>query len=215
MSFNTYGNKRWEVNSGIPVWCGKVRPVTLGGTLASEYVVEDALYRAGTPVHLSADTHGVITPLISFTVVSGDGTTAVIRPNGGTLPYVGLVLTKLGASFSATGASYAITAVTASASEDNAYEVTFGTSLGTLSKDDILVEGASEGASAAPKVTPNGYLYNDICTSDIDPALGNASATGAVVKFHGEGLLIDRTSGAGMAELLQSLIPNVILVKGV
>lgn len=57
----------------------------------------------------------------------------------------------------------------------------------------------------------NAYLYNDIY---IDVVGDNTAATGAIVKVHGEGLLIDRTDFADNAEALQAAIPGVVLIKG-
>ena len=124
---------------------------------------------------------------------------------------------KLGADFATAGAAYKPSKVVKNASDPTLYDLSFTDSqLGTIAENDVLVEGASEGASIAPAAVPNGYLYNDICLNDIDVTDESACATGAVVKFHGEGLLIDRNpAGALLADRLESLIPNVLLVKGV
>ena len=124
---------------------------------------------------------------------------------------------KLGTNFTTKGKAYKPSKVARNASDPTLYDLSFTESqLGTLAEGDVLVEGASEGASVAPAAVPNGYLYNDICLNDIDVTDESACATGAVVKFHGEGLLIDRNpAGALLADRLQSLIPNVLLIKGV
>jgi hypothetical protein len=57
----------------------------------------------------------------------------------------------------------------------------------------------------------NAYLYNDIY---IDEVGENTAATGAMVKVHAEGLLIDRTDFADNADALQAKIPGVVLIKG-
>ena len=57
----------------------------------------------------------------------------------------------------------------------------------------------------------NAYLYNDIY---IDEVGENTAATGAIVKVHAEGLLIDRTDFAANATALQAAIPGVVLIKG-
>ena len=65
----------------------------------------------------------------------------------------------------------------------------------------------------------NGYLYNDIYSEDVNSA---TPATGAIVKVHAEGLLIDRVhlavSGEPLTdseiEQLQAKIPGVLLVRG-
>ena len=79
MSFNTLGSKAWDFGGNTPVWLGKVRPVPLGGTLKKAYLIQNALYQAGMPVNLSADTNGEITPVVAFKV------TASSQPGSGSL----------------------------------------------------------------------------------------------------------------------------------
>lgn len=61
--------------------------------------------------------------------------------------------------------------------------------------------------------TPNGYLYNDVYMADLESPV----ATGAVVDFHGEGLLISRVPGRDQWALetsaLKTAIPNVVLIE--
>ena len=219
MSFNTLGSKAWDFGGNTPVWLGKVRPVPFGGTLKKAYLIQNALYQAGMPVNLS----GEITPVVAFKVTassqpgSGTGDTITVRPCGNIVPSTDTVLMKLGADFTTAGAAYKPSKVVKNTSDPTLYDLSFTESqLGTIAVGDVLVEGASEGASIAPVAVPNGYLYNDICLNDIDVTDESACATGAVVKFHGEGLLIDRNpAGALLADRLQSLIPNVLLIKGV
>lgn len=63
-------------------------------------------------------------------------------------------------------------------------------------------------------VTVNGYLYNDVYMGDLETPM----ATGAVVDFHGEGLLIDRVPGRDQwaleASALKTSVPNVVLIEG-
>ena len=57
-----------------------------------------------------------------------------------------------------------------------------------------------------------GYLYNDVVRED-----SNSPATCAIVKFHPEGLLIDRVDASLSEEqiaTLQKNIPGVLLVRG-
>ena len=70
MSFNTLGSKAWDFGGNTPVWLGKVRPVPFGGTLKKAYLIQNALYQAGMPVNLSADTNGEITPVVAFKVTA-------------------------------------------------------------------------------------------------------------------------------------------------
>ena len=62
------------------------------------------------------------------------------------------------------------------------------------------------------KVTPNGYLYNDIY---IDVVGVNTAATGAIVMNHPEGLMIDRTEFASLADTLKEQIPGVRLIRDI
>lgn len=57
----------------------------------------------------------------------------------------------------------------------------------------------------------NGYLYNDIYIESA--ADENVAATGAIVMYHAEGMLIDRTEFASIKAELQAKIPGVLLVS--
>lgn len=59
-------------------------------------------------------------------------------------------------------------------------------------------------------VTPNGYLYNDVYIGTLGT---NDAATGAIVMYHAEGLLINNTAFADKADELQAQIPGVLLVR--
>jgi hypothetical protein len=59
-------------------------------------------------------------------------------------------------------------------------------------------------------VNPNGYLYNDVFVGTLGQ---NDAATGAIVMFHAEGLLINNTEFADKADELQAKIPTVYLVR--
>lgn len=127
-SFNAYGHASESFGGSVPVWCGVVSPIPYGAVLDAEYVVEGALYKAGTPVEYNAETR-------------------TYKPM------------------------------------KNAEDET---------------------------VTPNGYLYNDVYIG----ALGeNDAATGAIVMFHAEGLLIKNTEFADIADDLATKIPNVYLIR--
>lgn len=54
----------------------------------------------------------------------------------------------------------------------------------------------------------NGYLYNDIRREE-----ATEEATGAIVMYHAEGLLINNTEYADWADELQAKIPGVLIVK--
>lgn len=64
-------------------------------------------------------------------------------------------------------------------------------------------------------VTPNGYLYNDIYLGTIADTDVENAATGAIVMHHAEGLLIDNTEFADIADTLATQIPGVYLVRNV
>jgi hypothetical protein len=53
-SFNSYGQSAEAFGGSVPVWCGTVTPVPYGAVLDSAYVLENALYKAGTPVEYNA-----------------------------------------------------------------------------------------------------------------------------------------------------------------
>ncbi len=133
-SFNSYGQSAEKLfGANVPVWCGVVRPIQFGGTLAAEYITDKALYRAGTPVEYNE-------------------TTRTFKPM------------------------------------KNAEDET---------------------------ITPNGYLYNDIYIDSVADTDENNAATGAIVMNHPEGLLIDRTEFASIAETLKEKIPGVRLIRDI
>lgn len=223
MSFNTYGTKQKTYGGSTPVWLGSVSPVPFGGVLASGYLKDGIVIPAGTPVKFDS---GTITPLLIFEVVAytaptGQDTdgTLQIKPCLGIVPTTSDFIMKLGTSFSSTGKASAISAVVENATTAGTYDLTVThANLDTCSAGDICVlsSAAAGGSSKSVKLIPNGYLYNDICANGIDLTEANASATGAVVNFHGEGLLIARNPiGCSIADQLQAQIPNVILIKGV
>ena len=127
-SFNAYGQSATEFGGSVPVWCGTVTPLPYGAVLDAAYVVEGALYKAGTPVEY-------------------DAANRTFKPM------------------------------------KNAEDAT---------------------------ITPNGYLYNDVYIGTLGQ---NDAATGAIVMYHAEGLLINNTAFADKADELQAAIPNVYLVR--
>ena len=62
-------------------------------------------------------------------------------------------------------------------------------------------------------VNPNGYLYNDIYLGKIAEGDVENAATGAIVMNHAEGLLIDNTEFAEIADTLAEKVPCVYLVR--
>lgn len=223
-SFNAYGRTKKEYGTlHIPIWLGTVTRVPVGGTLASDYVKPNLLIPAGSPINI---TDKVITPFVAFEVVSftadasGDDT-IVIKPAAfgdvDFLPEVGDLIQKLGSSFDATGKAAVVKTVTAlTGSDAGKYSVTVAHSatIDTPSAGNLIVisSATSAGSSKSIAVKPNAYLYHDIWLGDLDPTAEDTFATGAAVMYHPEGILIDRTSGAAIADALAAAIPGVLQV---
>lgn len=199
-TFNAFGSK--EKNYGKtnkPVWLGTVAPHAVGGVLATNYRVAGLHLPAGTPVNLAA---GVIKPVLVYEIkaVAGSVTGITIDPKAyGVLPTTSDKM-KLVAS----GSAVAITGVAPNATDASLLDITIAL---TGAEDGAAVALIPSGESAMPSA--NGYLYNDIYLGDDS----NPNATGAVVDFHGEGLLIDFTPAAFMKAAMKSAVPNVIQVE--
>lgn len=215
-SFNAFGQTRKVYGEcTTPIWLGTVTPVPMGGTLAPEFVKARAIYPAGTPINL---TNKVITPCFGWTVKSyksGEtNDTIVVAPVsfGGVnfMPSVGEAIMVLD-SFDAKGKAIAVASVSES-EEGVSIEVAHQSSA-FASAGSVLVIAEGAGASKGVKVAPNHYLYNDICLGDIDTNLETAGASGSAVRFHAEGILIQRTPGADFAEALYKAIPGVLQVN--
>lgn len=204
-TFNAFGTSEKSVGkSNKPVWLGVVAPHAVGGVLAEKYRVAGLRLPAGTPVNLSA---GVIKPVLVYEIkdVAESGSPAAVT--GITIDpkeYGVIPTTSDKMKLVASGSAVAITAVAANATDASLIDVT------------IALTGATEGAAVAlvpygetAMPSANGYLYNDIYLGD----LSEANATGAVVDFHGEGLLIDFTPAAFMKAAMKSAVPNVIQVE--
>lgn len=204
-SFNAFGTSEKAIGkTSKPVWLGVVAPHAVGGVLAANYRIAGLHLPAGTPVNLSA---GVIKPLFPTTVkVIESGSPAAVTgvtvdpATLGITPAVGDKVQLVGNNTTAV----AITAIAANGSDASLLDLTVAL---TDAQDDDLVAiiPAAESAYAAP----NGYLYNDIYLGD----LSQPNATGAVVDFHGEGLLIDFTPAAAVKALMKANVPNVVQVE--
>lgn len=220
MSFNAFTQKvRGNAGQSVPVWLGVVSPRPVGGVLAEAFRKAGILIPAGTPVHFD-EAERVITPFAAWKVVSVNTSTHAITVEAsplGVLPAAGDYLGIVGSTFAATGAAAAVSTVAAGTVEGQ-YVVTMATAaIDGATAGQYLAWSSATSAGASGKSLanqPNGYLYNDIC---IEPLLEGESysyinASGAVVDFHGEGLLINRTPGAPFAAQLKAAIPNVIQV---
>ena len=93
-SFNAYGQSAEQFGGSVPVWCGVVSPIPYGAVLDAAYVVEGALYKAGTPVEYNAATR-TYKPM-------KNAEDATITPNG--YLYNDVYIGALGQNDAATGA---------------------------------------------------------------------------------------------------------------
>ena len=219
-SFNFLGGSRTRLDVGsVPVWLGTVSPYPIGGTLAPKYAVPGAFIPAGTPINL---TDKVITPFVGWEVVSvetGSHAVTVKAGNLGFLPEKDDIIGVVGDTLSATGAAAKLVSV-AAGEEEGQYVFTFAdANLDTVNAGKILTPSAASAAGAsgnAIAAVPNAYLYNDIRipVAETGETFEDVAATGAAVMSHAEGVLIDRTPGAGIKDMLRSAIPNVIQVNG-
>lgn len=93
-SFNAYGQASENFGGSVPVWCGVVSPIPYGAVLDAAYVVEGALYKAGTPVQYDAATR-------TFKPMK-NAEDATVTPNG--YLYNDVYIGTLGENDAATGA---------------------------------------------------------------------------------------------------------------
>lgn len=214
-SFNAFGRSRKEYGStNIPVWLGTVTPVPRGGVLAREFVFPGAIFPAGTPVYYEAEDR-IIVPLPTFYISDYQAGTPYDTIKVKTYGYelsVGQSFRIVGSTFQEEKPSIPVAQVK---QIEGGQEIKF--------EHSYSMEGLHVGGSIISPIDeelmPNGYLYNDICIGDIDTSdeekeAGIAAATGAVVMFHAEGILIDRTPAAGIAEAMAKAVPHVLQVKG-
>ena len=142
---------------------------TFGGQLKNPFKVPAKIF-AGDLFEFRTDNDGVnpsVYLLKTFEVaddVAESGTTIyIVRDAYRHIPCVGDVLMAAPADFSTQGAGYAITAVEETVHASKAvWEVTIGTTLGALTKGDILVEAAESGAAVKMLVqNPNSVAPSD------------------------------------------------------
>lgn len=225
-SFNAFGSESSEIGqSHVPVWLGMVGPVPVGGTLKKDYARKGFLLGAGAPVNLTGK---VITPFVGYEVVAFTGATGseandtiVVKPAdfGGVkiAPAAEDILQKVGATFDATGAARAVVSSTLITEGANAgcYTVLIAHSanLGTLEAGDVLTPSAGTAGASGKSIAvkPNGYLYNDIYFGalDGDKDAHTLAATGAVVMYHHEGLLVELTPSAPVKAQMAAAVPGV------
>ena len=231
-SFNTYGSEAKNIGqSHVAVWLGVVSPRPVGGVLNTDFLKKGILIPAGTPVNLKEK---VITPLVAFKVLAysaaGESDTydeVTIAPNTDfgveILPAAEDMLQKLGDTFATTAKAAEVHSVTALTGDDAGkykIEVAKSANLGSLTAGNYLVFSASAtaGSSKAMANQPNGYLYNDIYLGNLEVdsdaiTAKTIAATGAVVDFHGEGILVDLTPAAPFKAAMKAAVPSVIQVE--
>ena len=223
-SFNAFGSESLETSqSHIPVWLGVVGPVPVGGTLDKAYAKPGFLLGAGAPVNL---TDKIITPFIAWEVVStstSDSNT-IIKVKGAEfggaviIPSTSDFVQKVGATFAATGKAAAVAAVEALTGDDAGnYNITVATAnIDSVSQGDFIAlsSAVAAGTGKSLKAQPNGYLYNDIYFGNLGGSAedGTLAATGAVVMFHHDGLLVELTPSAPFKDAMKAAVPGVLQV---
>ncbi|MBQ2437268.1 MAG: hypothetical protein II265_04180 [Clostridia bacterium] len=224
-SFNAFGSESIETNqSHIPVWLGFPGAIPVGGTLDKAYAKPGFLLGAGAPVNIADK---IITPFVAWEVVSmttvSTDDVIVIKPAefGGAelIPAVGDFIQKVGATFAATGKAAAVTAVTALTGDDAGkyqVKVLHSATVDSLSEGDYIAisAAAAAGSGKSLKNQPNGYLYNDIYFGNLGGSANDytLAATGAVIMYHHDGLLVELTPSAPFKDAMKAAVPGVLQV---
>ena len=223
-SFNAFGSESIETNqSHIPVWLGVVGPVPVGGTLDKAFAKPGFLLGAGAPVNLSGK---IITPFVAWEVVSntasGSNSVIVVKAAefGGVeiAPAADDLVQKVGATFAATGKAAVVASVSALTGEDaGKYEITVvAANIDSVSEGDFIALSAATAAGTGKslKNQPNGYLYNDIYFGNLGGSANDytLAATGAVVMYHHDGLLVELTPSAPFKDAMKAAVPGVLQV---
>lgn len=203
-SFNAFGSKAANIGAPTPIWLGVVSPRPVGGVLATAFRKKGLRIPAGCGVNLAS---GVLTPFLTFEVkanTAGTGTYVLtIDPSKyGYAPQVGDYVQLVdNSAFGSNGNAVAITAVAANATDASLLDITVN--VNAAAGKCIVLNFANSKIAA-----PNGYLYNDIYLGDLD----DANASGAVVDFHGEGILIDLTPCSVYKAAMKAAVPTVVQV---
>ena len=224
-SFNAFGSESYKIGqSHVPVWLGVVGPVPVGGTLDKAYAKPGFLLGAGAPVELADK---VIKPFIGYEVVAyaaGDSNDSIIIKaadmGGAVVPAAGDMIQKLGDSFDAKGKAAEVISCEEVLEGENkgCYEVkvAHSASIDAVAEGDVITMSAATaaGSSKSIAVKPNGYLYNDIYMGALegDADAYTIAATGAVVKYHADGLLVELTPSAAVKEQMAAAVPGVYQV---
>ena len=227
-SFNAFGSEALDAaRSHTPVWLGFPGAIPVGGTLDKAYAKPGFLLAAGAPVNI---TDKVITPFVAWEVVSFTAAVSpatedviVIKPAvfGGveTVPAANDLIQKVGATFAATGKAAVVASITA-LTGDNAgkYEikVLHSATVDNLTEGDYIAisSATSAGSSKSLANQPNGYLYNDIYFGALNGSANNytLAASGAVIMYHHDGLLVELTPSAPFKAAMKAAVPGVLQV---
>ena len=223
-SFNAFGSESIETNqSHIPVWLGVVGPVPVGGTLDKAFAKPGFLLGAGAPVNIA---NKIITPFVAWEVVSntasGSNSVIVVKAAefGGVeiAPAADDLVQKVGATFAATGKAAVVASVSALTGDDaGKYEITVVTAnIDSVAAGDFIALSAATtaGTGKSLKNQPNGYLYNDIYFGNLGGSANDytLAATGAVVMYHHDGLLVELTPSAPFKDAMKAAVPGVLQV---
>ena len=223
-TFNAFGSESLETNqSHIPVWLGVVGPVPVGGTLDKAFAKPGFHLGAGAPVNL---TDKIITPFVAWEVVSSTASSSnlviVVKAAefGGVeiAPAANDLVQKVGATFAATGKAAKVDSVSALTGEDaGKYEITVvSANIDSVSAGDFIALSAATtaGTGKSLKNQPNGYLYNDIYFGNLGGSANDytLAATGAVVMYHHDGLLVELTPSAPFKDAMKAAVPGVLQV---
>ena len=175
-------------------------------------------------------TNKVLTPFVAWEVVSFTAAVSpatedsiVIKPAvlGGVeiVPAADDLIQKVGATFATTGKAAVVASITA-LTGDNAgkYEikVLHSATVDNLTAGDYIALSAATAAGTGKslKNQPNGYLYNDIYFGNLGGSANDytLAATGAVVMYHHDGLLVELTPSAPFKDAMKAAVPGVLQV---
>lgn len=216
-TFNTLAQRKLTVGGNTAIWMGVVSPLPVGGILAADYCKAGVIIPAGSAVYFD-EANKALYPFLAWKVTAKDTSnhTLTVEPNVyGVAPKADTYMSVVGASFATTGAAEKVNSI---AEVDGKYVITFNStniesaaSVGSYIAYSAATAAGASGKSLANQ--PNAYLYNDICIDDRKD-YESIKASGAVVKFHAEGLLIQRTPCAPFATQMGVAVPNVCQILG-
>lgn len=214
-TYNVYDSSNARIGGHKPIWLGTVRPIPVGAALNADYCKAGTQIPAGTAMELK---NGIATPFRGFVVTayttSSTNSIITVKPIfKGDAPALTDFLMKVGATFAATGKAWHPDAIAANSDDASLFDITVATAgIDVVAEGDVLAysSATAEGGSKSLAVQPAYYLYNDIT---FDPVgfgeSADLKASAALVNFHGEGFLINRTPAAAIAAQMKAACPNV------